>query len=222
MLEALPGVGAPLYLLVALFTGLGHMNPLAIEKARRGLRVATKALNELSTAKDYTTFADCWYTFLTSIKNIYTALEQGAKASPQSMQWIGGKKQERRNDDLLQYLFQARNDDEHGLQPVTEYVPEKIGLGVAKPGYSTSARYNITIKDGRISGIIQSLDGKPYLIERTPAHARLARVHGRGDVPFDPPTQHMGRPLASSLPVPVATLAIAYFESLVEEAGKLT
>jgi hypothetical protein len=114
------------------------MDSKAITKARSRLRVSEKALNELAECNDYQTFSDTWYTFLVAWKNIYTALEQGSKASAQSRQWFGAKKQARKGDKLLQYLFEARNDDEHGLNDSTALDPGGLAIGVSKPGYSRS------------------------------------------------------------------------------------
>jgi cytochrome P450 len=162
------------------------MNPLAVTKARSRLRAAKRAVETLSACEDYDTFADTWYTFLVAAKSIYTVLEQGAKTSAQSRQWFGAKSTERRKDPLLQYLYQARDDDEHGVKPVVEHVSEVLALGIHKPGYSTSFRIDGTIGQG---GTIQatSLDGKPVLVWYAAAHTRLIRVHGRDRKPYDPP-----------------------------------
>jgi hypothetical protein len=168
----------------------------------------------------YQSFTDDWYVFLVSAKNIYTTLEQGAKISPQSRQWFGGKKDIRRNDDLLQYLFQARDDAEHGLAQGTEHVPGHVAIGVAKPGYSNAMTLNGTLgKGGTLH--IQSNDGKPVLIEQTLPHTRLTTVYGRGNIPHKPPIMHLGKPLESNLPLPVAKLALIYFETLILEADRL-
>ena len=73
-----------------------------------------------SSATNYADFEAAWTDFLVSTNAIYTILEVGAKGSPQSRQWFGRKKIERRNDPLLQYLHQARNADEHGMAPVAD------------------------------------------------------------------------------------------------------
>lgn len=96
------------------------MDPKAIAKAELRFAKATSCLAEIqkppSTYKD---FLHIWTDFLLALNAVYTSLEQGAKSSPQSRQWFGGKKRERRQDPLLRYLHQARNADEHGLAPVS-------------------------------------------------------------------------------------------------------
>ncbi len=72
------------------------MNRSAVEKAKARLRVARKALAELKESRTFSDFSDAWYVLLTSSKNVYTVLEQGAKTSAQSKQWFGAKKQARK------------------------------------------------------------------------------------------------------------------------------
>lgn len=95
------------------------MDLKGVTKAEARLRLARTHASALRACKSHDEFTDTWYQFLVTYKNVYTALEQAAKGSAQSRQWFGGKKNERRDDPLLQYLFQARDADEHGIEPVT-------------------------------------------------------------------------------------------------------
>jgi hypothetical protein len=196
------------------------MDPKAIYKAKSRLRIAEKSLAELETAKSHQEFEDVWYSFLVAARNVYSALELGAKSTAQARQWFGGKKEERKRDSLLQYVFQARHDDEHGLEPVTELAPGSIAVGKNAPGFSTSMTIrNLEIVNGHMTiGEIISHDGKPVLIEQTPPHTKLATVTGRGGIKFPPPSEHLGKPLESNLPIPVGRLCLAYLQALVSEA----
>ena len=191
------------------------MDKKGIIKAESRLRLAKKAASELSGAKTYEEFADAWYAFLVALKNIYTVLEQGAKASPQSRQWFGGKAAERRADELLQYLYEARNDDEHGLEPITTHQRPELRVGVAKEGFSSAMSISM------IGGVISStsFDGKPVLIERTPEAFLLNNIQPRGRPSTAPPTKHMGVALEDVSPRNVASLALTYMDTLVSEAA---
>jgi hypothetical protein len=199
------------------------MDSKAITKARSRLRVAQKALDELPQCTDYQTFTDTWYTFLVAAKNVYTVLQQGSKVSPQSKQWFGAKQQFRKNDELLQYLFQSRNDDEHGLEEVTRLKPGSIAVGVAQPGFSNSMTLtNIRFENGNLSiGSMESHDGKPILTQVTQPQAVLAGVNGPGPVTFPPPTYHLGSAIGDMSPLGVGRLGFTYLTSLVDEAGTL-
>jgi len=176
----------------------------------------SKALSELVACESADVFKDTWYTFLVAAKNVYTALEQGSKSDPKDRQWFGGVKSIRRSDPLLQYLFQARDDDEHGIEAVTEFVPGSVGIGVAKEGYSNHIHIE-SIENGVVKGM-RSLDAKPILIEETLPHMKLLTVTARGNVKYNPPIMHLGKSITDTSPAGIAQLAFAYLQSVVEVA----
>lgn len=211
------------------------MKRVAIEKANSRLRVAQKALADLKSCRTFEEFSDAWYVVLTSSKNIYTVLEQGAKGAAQSMQWLGAKKQIRKSDPLLQYMFEARNDDEHGLGSSVALRPELHEIGVAGPGFSSLIRLdggpfsNVVIAGSGTAvafsggppppGLrVTPLDGKPVQVRRTPATTILVPVNARGDRTYDPPTHHFGQQLHDTSPIAVAELNVAYLSNLLDEA----
>lgn len=214
------------------------MDPRAVEKAKSRLRVANKALADMRRSETFRDFADNWYVFLTSAKNVYTVLEQGAKTTPQSRQWFGAKATIRRNDPLLQYVFEARNDDEHGLGSSIDITPEMHEIGIADEGFSKLVRldggpfHNVVVSGGR-AGIVfkggppppglraTSLDGKPIKSKRTPATTGLVEVTARGGRKHPPPESHLDVPLEDKSPIAVASVMVGYLASLLEEASAL-
>jgi hypothetical protein len=214
------------------------MDQRAIDKGNSRLRVAKKALEDLRASETFREFSDNWYIFLTSAKNVYTVLEQGAKSSPQSRQWFSGKQNLRRSDPLLQYLYEARNDDEHGLGSSVGFQPETYEFGISKPGYSNTVVVNGgPFKDVVFSGWgtavrfqgtapppgfeVTPLDGQPVLNRATPATTILVEISARGGRKYVPPTMHLGLPLNDTSPIGAATVALVYLDSLLEEASKL-
>ena len=196
------------------------MNPLAISKAQVRVRIAQKAVGDLEACRDYETFTQIWFTFLNASKSVYTVLEQGAKASARSRQWFGAKAEERRRDPLLQYVYQARNNEEHGLLSSSEHVPGSLAIGVNKPGFSAQIRFDTDASKGLVA---TSLDGKPVLIEQTLPHVKLIRVHGRDAAReiYDPPEMHGGLKIADTSPLGVAKLMVTYLAAMVSEAALL-
>ena len=194
----------------------------SVQKAKDRLRLAAKQLDQVACAENYQDFAGHWYLFLVSSKNIYTMLEQGAKDNPQCRQWFGGIKQTRKSDPLLQYLFQARNDDEHGLNDVTRLVPGHTAIGKAKPGYSKKISMSIsTDEKGKLTiNSLKSHDGLPVLIEQSSPHAVLMPVSGLGGIIYNPPIEHLGAPLPDDSPLTVGRLGLSYLEALVAEAER--
>lgn len=198
------------------------MDNRAISKARNRVRAAGRALERIAQAKNHEEFSDHWYAFLSAWKNVYTSLNKGTKGFPRSAQWFGAKQQQRKDDPLLQYLFQSRDDDEHGLEPVLTHVRGSLGIGVRENGFSSGVvTKSLVINGDGISMDLESPDGKPILIRQRPPETRLVPVRGRGKILYYPPGEHLGRRLPDTKPLTVAGLGLAYVEALVIEAGAL-
>lgn len=197
---------------------LSIMDAKAISKAESRLRSAEGAVERMKSALDLRHFEDHWYEFLVASKNVWTVLKVGARVKAQSSQWFGGKEAERRRDPLLQYLYQARNDDEHGLRSSVEVVPGFLGVGKNAPGYSQAIRLDGTIGPGGTLRVT-SMDGKPILTEVAPARAYLVPVHDRDEkTVYQPPCEHLSRPLTDTSPVAVAEVGLTYLRNLVAGA----
>ncbi len=195
------------------------MDPRAVEKATLRLEKARASLQRVEASKNFKEFLPAWMDLLTDLHGIYTPLEQGAKVSPQSRQWYGQKKEECRKDALLLYLNQARNADEHGIEPIAKHEPGHLSVGA--PGESVHAR-KLIIRDGTMIGDFINVDGKPPTVTQVPARAVLVTVKDtRFNTTFDPPTSHLGTRVDDGSPMNVARLALTYYAQLVSDAGSL-
>lgn len=205
----------------------------ALDKAKRRYRVASSSFAAMQISDNHRELADHWYIFLHAAKGIYTTLEQGAKATPQARQWFGEMTKVRKNDPLLRYVSEARNDDEHGIEENTELRKSALKIGVATPGSSRAMIDqfgNTFINCGTayyIEGgnpnqenlpVVQSLDGKPVYSIFQPERIILKPVHDRGRNQYNPPTTHMGKKLETGGPVEVAELTLNYLEKLIAQA----
>jgi hypothetical protein len=195
------------------------MNPVAIAKAKERLTTAKTLIERIENCRTYQEFKSEWYLFLVTTKNIYTTLQIGSKTSAKSSQWYGAKIVFHENDELLQYLYIARNDAEHGLSPGTEYVPGELILGVTGHGLSNAFMLNGSIGTGLRA---TSLDGLPIGVKETRPHAKLITVTDKGGNKFAPPTSHLGQPITDRSPLAIARLASSYLESLIREAETLS
>jgi hypothetical protein len=192
------------------------MNPLALEKAQFRLQKAEEAYQRLCEGTSMEDFRSDWTDFLLASNAVYSCLEQGAKRKPQSQQWFGQLKNERRKDPLLQYIHQARNADEHGLAAVFE--PSDDGfVEVGGPGVTV---YGATIiEDGNTvfnEKWPEGLTGGKVFNNRRPELVRV-RDDRFGDE-FDPPESHLGNPINGRNPVLVARAALDYQRKILEIA----
>ncbi|MGQ3041455.1 MAG: hypothetical protein ACT6TH_14615 [Brevundimonas sp.] len=187
------------------------MKPAAIEKAKGRIRVAQLHLSMAADANSDQEFDDAWFVFLTAWKGVYTVLEQGAKGSPSSMQWFGGRKAERKRTPYLQYLFIARNDEEHGLgksisqgrQGSLKLVPPTNPDGQTRVRYTWE--HDPTGRSGRIE-LVSEIRG-----------SLLSDVKDREGRKVEPPWVLVeGRYVYA--PLDIGEMALEYASSMVAEA----
>jgi hypothetical protein len=146
----------------------------ALLKAQQRFDRARHARGMISAVLDFEGFEACWSEFLTAGNGVHTALEKGAKDSPKSRQWFGGKKRERREDPLLSYMHQARNADEHGLEPVAALGAGIRGTAAFKGRFAIGDSFRT--REG-IFGFFSSADKAAELFQITPPAAILVPVH---------------------------------------------
>ena len=132
------------------------MDKRALEKASDRLRVAHKAYKKLVKCKNPTDFSDEWFTLVVALKSVWSKLQQGSKTSPQTRQWFGAKVRERKADEVLQYMFIARNDDEHGLDGILQY------------------------REGKLTYVSQNTTGKTFHMEHVEVDFKNKRMKAKG------------------------------------------
>jgi hypothetical protein len=195
------------------------MNLLALEKAQSRLRLTRRAATALQTVgEDPIAFEDHWTEFLVHWKGAYTKVQQAAKDTPQELQWFGGVNRERKNDPLLRWLFEARNDEEHGLVRSAVNRPELTMVRLHEDALTTGI---MRLADG--SWRLVGEDGK--IIEgdygpSLPAESSLQPVKERNGTVVPPPTSHMSNPMEPK-PLIAALLGAQWLESLVKTAEGL-
>lgn len=183
-----------------------------LARARRACEAAHKQLPyKDSPAGD--SFREQWDSFLVAASAIFSKLEQGAKGHGKSDVWFGLKKEERANDELLRYIKQARNIEEHSVMESVE----QHGLRLVPDN-----PYTKVVSDGSDGKPVQvSYEvGKPFSMRVLHPGPYLLPVINRG-VTFNPPSKHLGEPMPDQRPITVMKLALAYLEKMIDEAKAL-
>jgi hypothetical protein len=178
------------------------MDYSALNEAKKRLKRTEAAALALQEADRYEPASEAWSAFLGAANTVYSKLEQGAKNSPSSRQWFAGKKRERRLDPLLQYIHQARNAEEHNIQPVL-LVSIDVDIG---PPFG-----RVTISG---NGDFDPVGDTPV---PSPRFAMQTVVNSKYGDKFEPPRTHLGVPIANN-PKVVAEAAVAYLQSLIMDA----
>jgi hypothetical protein len=192
---------------------LDIMKQIAVDKARSRLQKATESYRRLRESETHDDFSSAWTDLLLALNAVYSALEQGAKDNPRSRQWYGNEKRKRREDPLLQYLHQARNADEHGLAPVTKLHPGHIRTGQT---VTPTNRLSISLSLEEV----RALGGKRLELKAA-GESLVTVVNTKFGDKFDPPLEHLGRPLLNTSPIGIAMVGLAYHAQMIEEAEKL-
>ncbi len=155
-----------------------------------------------------------WRTFLNNAGKVWNKVELACKTVPRSQGWLGKHLRARKKDMLLRYVHHARNSDEHTLTEIVSRQPGGLGIRGA-PGTSGVYVKSMTINSGP-SGTQINYEGSPIEIVQIAPRVKLERVFDRGDW-YNPPTQHLEKPLSSADPLVVAEAAFAYMDAMVGE-----
>jgi hypothetical protein len=193
------------------------MKQIAIDKTRKRLAKASVCLERIEASRSFGEFESAWTDLLIALDDIHTVLQQGAKTSPQSRQWYGGKKTERRKDPLLSYLHQARNADKHGIEPIATHKPGGVKIS---EGAQPTFILKTAVKHGKPSFELHPVEGPGMEIVPPSAELIPVRFDRFGDV-FVPPTQHLGSILPDVSPLAIARIGFKYHEALVQAASQL-
>lgn len=186
------------------------LDPRTIKKCLHRLAKAKEALYRCRSAHSESDFVNSYGEFLIYTGAILHALEAGSKFTPQGMQWYGAKRRFGKNDELLMYMFQARNQEEHDVDDVSELRPGQFQIGGPA----------IKNPDARTEGI--SVGGQ-LLIQFTQGHRSLVPITDkRFKQTFPVPTSHLGKPLNTTDPVKIGEIYAAYLEQLVADAALLS
>lgn len=153
------------------------MNQKVIDAARSEFNRAWDSVHALSTATDDEQIQTHWAAFLSAASRMFNKLKAGAKASP-SKQWYDTKLRQRQDDQLLCYIWHARNVDEHGLEFVTHKQPGFIREVPATPGEREAFERTRRDRPAAFTG--------HAVLEITQPHVRLLDVIDRG-VRYSPP-----------------------------------
>jgi hypothetical protein len=148
----------------------------------------SSALVELQSASTLEEARHAWLDFLFDIERVWNKLQAHYSKSPKWGGWCSPYVKARKQDQLLQYLQQARNAEEHTLDETTALVP------------------------GRVTGIQSAMPNKPVHIESLQIHRgsmRLEAAPGTLEILVSPPQMVLQRRRTEGSPMPCRRLILA-------------
>lgn len=188
------------------------MRKSAINKAKKCCTKLREAVEALPKTENFDQFERVWVAILTEGNKVFSALDTGSKGDPKSEGWFSNIKGQRKNDELLRYMQEARHVEEHGIEEVTSMWH---GDAMIPGGFI----HNLVIHgDGSTSGA-----SKDHIIRIGPPQINLVAVTSPrfGDT-FSPPDHHLGKYLSdeeTKIPA-LAKIYLGYVENLINEAEK--
>lgn len=171
-----------------------------ILKAKSRLDEAKKHYTNCRASTTHNQYAEAWAKFLISSAAILHVIEGASRHTPQGRQWYGAKRTQCRKDPLILYLYQARNEEEHGIEPVTKITPGKVIMHVPEGGVVVRAQIRGRPSDENLSNLLLNPNNYPGAVPTftiLPPRPELLPVTSKeGDV-FQPPKEHLGKPLSN-------------------------
>lgn len=192
------------------------MKPNAVIQAASAVGKAENALAELEGAESLAHATDAWVDFLGAFSRLFTKLEAGSKTHNQSIAWFSGIKRLRREDQLLCYLHHARNSDYHRLEEVTQH--EGGGMRIGAEGALHLREFKIV--NGQVyADWSPAAPGSQLVVTLLSSRLVAIPVTDRG-ITYAVPTSHLGQPLPDANVLTLGKTAMAYAETLLQEAGQ--
>lgn len=185
-----------------------------LRQPRAELAVALRAIEEMKNARNMDEFESQWRIFLNAIEKVWQKVEGCCQPMRSAFQpWQGRYHVFRKKDMLLRYIKQARDADNHSIQEITAVQAGSRSLRFANPrgGYIK----HMEIKGGEVV----NYEGDPMIFEDRPPHPIAVRVKNHGEW-FNPPSTHLGQPVANHHPVLLAELAYKFYASYVESVAQ--
>ena len=159
-------------------------------------------------------FESQWRIFLNAIEKVWQKVEGCCQPMRSSFQpWQGQYHALRKKDMLLRYVKQARDADNHSVQDITAVQAGSRGFKFANPRGGYIKRMEIR------GGEVVHYEGDPMIVEDHPPQPIAVRVKNHGEW-FNPPSMHLGQPVASHHPVLLAELAYRFYVSYVESVAQ--
>ncbi|MGC4060136.1 MAG: hypothetical protein QM749_04495 [Aquabacterium sp.] len=164
-------------------------------------------------------FDEHWTQFLHRVERVWSKTIAHYGRSPKWGNWAAGYIKDRRRDQLLSYLINARGAEEHTTAEVT--AREQGGLGVrVAPGAGLQPDGRTLIQDMTFGpgpdGMYVS-STLPLQVALFPARVRLLPVENRGRT-YPIPTIHLDVAIDPDDLIATAELALHYYVQVVEKA----
>ena len=162
-------------------------------------------------AQSFFEFEQPWQEFLGRVERVWNKTKD-VFSEGSYVPWRGRHEHVRNSDQLLRYLKQARNAEEHTVGETIS--KEAGGIGINASSGNSLYIEQMTIDRGKVT----IKGAKPGIaVTVFPERAKMLPAVSRGVI-TRPPEEHLGHPFSSTNPVVVAEAGLAYYEGMVKDA----
>lgn len=186
--------------------------------AEEKLQEALEGLRMMESARHRMAYEAGWTKCVDSLEELWTRFYDEGKVSFSSFQpWAGAIDSERKSEPLLQYLYQARHQSQHG-RIAMEWEQEQLQIA---PGFSGHLKGLRIYPDGTFE-----LDAEP--LHSSVPEAEVVHSPGKPLLPtidnkkfkqrFPPPTHFRGSALSDTTPTGVARMGIEFYVDVLLKA----
>lgn len=191
------------------------MEPLA--EPRKLLAKAKKCLYNIGQSSSLEQQQEHWVEFLHILERLWNKAEYELRRYEGYENWPKRIKinKLRKQDELLRYLKNARDVDEHSDSPITKVQPGGLGIN---PLFGDELSFNMSFgSGGKISTFHSNVPVKVDLIPDTIKPIDVTNRSGK----HSPPTSHLGQPIIDQSLSELARLGLSFYTDYLNEAERV-
>ena len=182
-------------------------------KPKNELDLASALVLDMSKAESIEVLEGYWKRYLTHLERTWNKAEAHFSRSPKWSGWHGKYVKLRKQDQLLRYLVQARNTDEHSIDEITEAKRGFTGINGAGPGGRLYLEGISCDKFGRVT--LRTPD--PFVVTVVPSKVHLLPIKNRG-VTYPPPAEHLGLQIDANNLISMARMGVDFYSEFLSAA----
>lgn len=187
--------------------------PLTLDISRKELEFAKESLEKMNSSNDLDECSKLWNQCLDHIEKCWNKSEVECRVIDKKkfFPFQGRYTNLRRKDPLLRYVKNARDADQHTIQPIVEKKPGGVKIGFNEKGVIKIDEMKINNGDVKIKGDFEGV----IRIEES----RIVCVYfvNKG-TEYRPPKSHLGSRIAGKFdPYIIGSIAIRFYERYLDK-----
>lgn len=179
------------------------------------IRIAETAVKRMEGSASLEEIEDEWKNFLAALERIWKKVERVCQPQVNTFQpWQGQYIRLRRKDQLLRYLKNARDAEDHTIYQTLQKMESENLITIGGPGDFVSIK-KLAVNNGKI--IEYNGSHSPKFIYK-PERLELARVKNSSKW-YNPPSSHLGIPIDDQNPIAIARLGLKFYKEFSKQAA---